>query len=108
MHEEIANNRTITGSKGWVFLIALIMKNARAMCLVALIVMATAFLPSHVEGRIIDTNETVLSKCFPLKDCNTDFCRENCALRGYDKDQGSCVSYKGSNCCCAKGRMTPR
>uniref|UniRef100_A0A453GZK1 Knottin scorpion toxin-like domain-containing protein n=1 Tax=Aegilops tauschii subsp. strangulata TaxID=200361 RepID=A0A453GZK1_AEGTS len=80
-----------------------LMKNSvQAMCLVALVIMSTVLLPSHVEGRIMDTKERSLTLCFLWKRCTIDLCRQNCSARGYAKSESTCDSYKDNKyCCCA-------
>ncbi|KAI4998872.1 hypothetical protein ZWY2020_054214 [Hordeum vulgare] len=81
---------------------SLMKNNLQAMCIVALLVMSTTFLPSHVEGRIIDTKEAILTSCLLWKSCTIDLCKQNCSTRGYAKSESSCVSYNKANyCCCA-------
>ncbi|KAM3399997.1 hypothetical protein ACQJBY_005091 [Aegilops geniculata] len=81
---------------------ALMKNSVQPLCLVAIVVMSTALLPSHVQGRIMDTKETILTSCLLWKHCTIDLCRQNCSARGYAKSESTCYSYKNNNyCCCA-------
>ncbi|XBI06300.1 hypothetical protein VPH35_134335 [Triticum aestivum] len=87
-----------------------IKKSVQAMCLLALVVMSTTLLPSHVEGMIMDMKDTtVCTSCVVMKHCTIGQCQKNCSARGYDEDRSTCVSFEGDNCCCfKKGTPPPR
>ncbi|KAI4974546.1 hypothetical protein ZWY2020_047826 [Hordeum vulgare] len=87
-----------------------IKNSVQAMCLMAVVVMSITFLPSHVEGMIMDTmGTTVRTSCVVMKHCTIGQCQKNCSARGYDKDKSSCVSFEDNNCCCfSKGIPPPR
>ncbi|KAF7103542.1 hypothetical protein CFC21_104527 [Triticum aestivum] len=79
--------------------------NTRALCFIALVVMATTVFSGYAAGRYIDTDLL----CTPVEYCSPPVrasgniaCKANCVNRGYAKDKSSCQEGSSGTCCCGK------
>ncbi|KAI4979801.1 hypothetical protein ZWY2020_016554 [Hordeum vulgare] len=79
--------------------------NTRALCLLALLLMSTTFLPCHASGTRGGWAKLCIAEkaCAPPAGPNGDnVCKVDCGHQGYDKAKSYCAPDPSGICCCQK------